>query len=79
MFMTNARCAMIDYLRIMASTGPRTLRVFLRYNLIDEGDLQNAMTIWQTSLAHQEMDTSMDTNTLEALAPRRQDGVNPWR
>jgi integrase len=38
-FVTNARRVKIDYLRIMATTGQRTLRVFQRYNLIDEGDL----------------------------------------
>jgi hypothetical protein len=75
--MTNARRAKIDYLRLMAITGHRTLRVFQRYSLIDEGDLQDAMTALQTYLAQHEMDTSMDTSALEALTPRRKDAVNP--
>jgi integrase len=78
-FVTHARRAKIDYLRIMAITGQKTLRVFQRYNLIDEGDLQDMMTTLQTSLAHHDMDTSMDTSALEGLPPRRQDAVNPRR
>ncbi len=77
--MTNARRAKIDYFRIMAITAHKTLRVFRRYNLIDEGDLQEAMTTLQTYLAHQEMDTSMDTIASEPLTPRRKDVVNPRR
>jgi adenine-specific DNA methylase len=58
-------------------TGHKTLRIFQRYNLIDEGDLQNAMTTLQTHLAYHKLDTSRDTNTLEALTSRRKDAVNP--
>jgi hypothetical protein len=36
----------------MAITGHKTLRVFQRYNLIDEGHLQEAMTSLRTYLAH---------------------------
>jgi hypothetical protein len=61
----------------MAITGHRALRVFQRYNLIDEGDLQDAMTTLQTYLAHYELDTSMDTSTSEVLTSRRKDAVNP--
>jgi integrase len=50
-FVTNARRAKIDYFRIMAITGHKTLRVFQRYNLIDEGDLQEAMTTLHTYLS----------------------------
>jgi len=38
-FVTNARRAKIDYVRIRAITEHKTLRGFQRYNLIDEGDL----------------------------------------
>jgi hypothetical protein len=58
-------------------TGHKTLCIFQRYNLIDEGDLQNAMTTLQTYLTHPKLDTSMDTNALGALTSRRKDAVNP--
>jgi len=51
-FVTNARRAGIDYFRIMAITGHKTMVVFKRYNTVDEADLRQAM---------QQMDTSMDT------------------
>jgi integrase len=63
-FVTNARRAKIDYFRIMAITGHKTLRVFQRYNLIDEGDLQEAMITLQTYLTAQEMDTSIATSAI---------------
>ena len=78
-FVTNARRANIDYFRIMAITGHKTLRVFQRYNLIDEGDLQEAMSTLQTYLAHHEMDTSMDTSPDDPSAMRQKNLVNPWR
>jgi integrase len=52
-FVTNARRAGIDYFRIMAITGHKTMAVFKRYNTVDEADLRHAM--------HQ-MDTYMDTS-----------------
>jgi integrase len=51
-FVTNARRAGIDYFRIMAITGHRTMEVFKRYNTVDEADLRQAMS---------QMDTYMDT------------------
>jgi integrase len=51
-FVTNARRAGIDYFRIMAITGHKTMAVFKRYNLVDEADLRQAM---------RQMDTYMDT------------------
>ena len=72
-FVTNARRAKIDYVRIMAITGHKTLRVFQRYNLIDEGDLQEAMTTLQGYLTDHEMDTSMDTNASEAITSRAEE------
>jgi integrase len=42
-FVTNARRAGVDYFRIMAMTGHKTLRMFQRYNLVDEQDLHEAM------------------------------------
>jgi integrase len=51
-FVTNARRAGIDYFRIMAMTGHKTMTVFKRYNTIDETDLRQAM---------RQMDTYMDT------------------
>ena len=76
-FVTNARRAKIDYFRIMAITGHKTLRIFQRYNLIDEGDLQEAMTTLQGYLADHEMDTSMDTSASEAITTRRKNVMNP--
>jgi integrase len=78
-FVTNARRAKIDYFRIMAITGHKMLRGFQRYNLIDEGDLQDAMITLQTYLTHHEMDTSMDTSPSEFLTPRRKNLMNPRR
>ncbi|MGH8066249.1 MAG: site-specific integrase, partial [Candidatus Entotheonellia bacterium] len=52
-FVTNARRAGIDYFRIMAITGHRTMSVFKRYNTVDEADLRQAMS---------SMDTYMDTS-----------------
>jgi hypothetical protein len=74
---TNARRANIDYFRLMAITGHKTLRVFQCYNLIDEVDLQEAMTSPQTYLAHQDMDTSLDTSPDDQSAMRRKNLVNP--
>jgi hypothetical protein len=73
----NARRANIDYFRLMAITGHKTLRVFQHYNLIDEGDLQEAMTNSQTYLTRQDMDTSMDTSPDDQSATRRKNLVNP--
>ena len=42
-FVTNARRAGIDYFRIMAITGHKTMAVFKRYNTIDQRDLQGAI------------------------------------
>jgi integrase len=52
-FVTNARRAGIDYFRIMAVTGHKTMAVFKRYNTVDEADLRQAMS---------QMDTYMDTS-----------------
>jgi integrase len=52
-FVTNARRAGIDYFRIMAITGHKTMAVFKRYNTVDEADLRHAM---------RQMDTYMDTS-----------------
>jgi integrase len=52
-FVTNARRAGIDYFRIMAITGHKTMAVFKRYNTVDEADLRQAMS---------QMDTYMDTS-----------------
>jgi integrase len=51
-FVTNARRAGIDYFRIMAITGHKTMTVFKRYNTIDCDDLQQAV---------RQLDTYMDT------------------
>ena len=51
-FVTNARRAGIDYFRIMAITGHKTMAVFKRYNTIDQQDLQGAI---------RQLDTYMDT------------------
>jgi hypothetical protein len=76
-FVTNARGANIDYFRLTAITRQKTLRVFQRYNLIDEVDLQEAMTSLQTYIAHQDMDTSLDTGPDDQSAARRKNLVNP--
>ena len=51
-FATNMRRAGVDYVRIMAMTGHRTMEVFKRYHSIDQNDLHHAV--------HQ-LDTYMDT------------------
>jgi integrase len=51
-FVTNARRSGIDYFRIMAITGHKTMTVFKRYNTIDQQDLQAAI---------RQLDTHMDT------------------
>jgi hypothetical protein len=54
-------CPTGDYFHIMAITGHKTLRALQRYNLIDEGDLQDAMATLQTFLSHHALDTSTGT------------------
>jgi len=61
-FVTNARRAGIDYFRIMAMTGHKTMAVFKRYNTIDRQDLQTAIA---------QLDTYMDTMKATLL----QDGL----
>jgi integrase len=56
-FVTNARRAGIDYFRIMAITGHKTMAVFKRYNTIDQQDLQGAI---------RQLDTYMDTMNMDA-------------
>ena len=56
-FVTNARRAGIDYFRIMAITGHKTMAVFKRYNTIDQQDLQAAI---------RQLDTYMDTTAADA-------------
>jgi integrase len=63
-FVTNMRRAGVDYFRIMAITGHRTMSVFKRYNLIDEQDLMEAVA---------RMDTYMDTT---AAMDTRKNTVN---
>jgi integrase len=60
-FVTNARRAGVDYFRIMAITGHRTMSVFKRYNTVDEADLRQAML---------QMDTYMDTSAKIDTASR---------
>jgi integrase len=67
-FVTNARRAGIDYFRIMAMTGHKTLRMFQRYNLVDEQDLREAIS---------QLDTYMDTSATEGSALRRKYIVHP--
>jgi integrase len=67
-FVTNARRAGIDYFRIMAMTGHKTLRMFQRYNLVDEQDLREAIS---------QLDTYMDTSGAEGSAVRRKYVVHP--
>jgi integrase len=57
-FVTNMRRAGVDYFRIMAVTGHKTMTVFKRYNTIDEADLKQAMI---------QMDTHMDTSRVERV------------
>ncbi len=51
-FVTNMRRAGVDYFRIMAITGHRTMEVFKRYHTIDRDDLRQAVS---------QLDTYMDT------------------
>jgi integrase len=57
-FVTNARRAGIDYFRIMAITGHKTMAVFKRYNMVDEVDLRQAISQIDTY-----MDASSETDT----------------
>jgi integrase len=50
-FATNARRAGIDYFRIMAMTGHKTMAVFKRYNTVDEADLRDAMQLLESRTA----------------------------
>ncbi len=50
-FVTNARRAGIDYFRIMAITGHKTMAVFKRYNTVDEADLRDAMYMLESTTA----------------------------
>ena len=52
-FVTNMRRAGVDYFRIMAITGQKTMSVFKRYNTVDHRDLQQAIG---------QLDTYMDTS-----------------
>jgi integrase len=63
-FVTNARRAGIDYFRIMAITGHKTMAVFKRYNTVDEADLRQAMSQMDTY-----MDTSLHTPALNPAQP----------
>ena len=51
-FATNMRRAGVDYFRIMAMTGHRTMEVFMLYHTIDQEDLHQAVM---------QLDTFMDT------------------
>jgi hypothetical protein len=48
---TNVRRAGIDYFRIMAMTGRKTMSVFKRYNTVDEADLRDAMHSLESATA----------------------------
>jgi integrase len=50
-FVTNARRAGIDYFRIMAITGHKTMAVFKRYNTVDEADSRDAMQLLESRTA----------------------------
>ena len=56
-FVTNMRWAGVDYFRIMAITGHKTMSVFKRYNTVDHQDLQHAIG---------QVDTYMDTSAQSA-------------
>jgi integrase len=55
-FVTNMRRAGVDYFRIMAISGHRTVEVFKRYHTIDQGNLRLAMN---------QLDTYMDIEASE--------------
>jgi integrase len=50
-FVTNGRRAGIDYFRIMAITGHKTMSVNTRYNTVDEADLRDAMRMLESTTA----------------------------
>jgi tRNA(Leu) C34 or U34 (ribose-2'-O)-methylase TrmL len=54
---TNMRRAGVDYFRIMAITGHKTMSAFKRYHTIDHQDLHQAIG---------QLDTYMDTNTADS-------------
>ena len=59
-FVTNMRRAGVDYFRIMAITGHRTMEVFRDYNTIDDADLTHAVA---------QLDTYMDTKAPATAEP----------
>ena len=61
-FVTSMRRAGVNYFRIMAITGHRTMDVFKRYHTIDQDDLR---------LAVRQLDTYMDTSPTSPAAPIR--------
>jgi integrase len=61
-FVTNMRRAGVDYFRIMAITGHRTMEVFKRYHTIDQNDLRQAVN---------QLDTHMDTTPTALTEPIR--------
>ncbi len=61
-FVTNMRRAGVDYFRIMAITGHRTMEVFKRYHTIDQDDLHHAV---------RQLDTYMDTTPAAPAEPIR--------
>jgi integrase len=63
-FVTNARRAGIDYFRIMAITGRKTMSVFKRYNTVDEADLRQAMQMLESATA-----TKTATDAFEHKSP----------
>jgi integrase len=58
-FVTHARRAGIDYFRIMAITGHKTMAVFKRYHLIEDFGLHEAV---------ERLDTYMDAGTAQMVA-----------
>jgi site-specific recombinase XerC len=65
-FVTNARRAGIDYFRIMAITGHKTMAVLKRYDTANAADLQQAIRQINT-----DMDTSLDVATAsDHVTPR---------
>jgi integrase len=61
-FVTNIRRAGVDYFRIMAITGHRTMDVFNRYHTIDQDDLHHAV---------RQLDTYMDTTPTSSAESTR--------
>jgi integrase len=71
-FVTDARRARIDDFHIMAITWHKTMAVFKRHNIMDEADLQHALSQMDTYIdANPEVDTAAQDVNAGNISPSR--------